>query len=123
MMGLIGAGNNPMVGMTVAVAVSIQEASEKGESILNDSRFDSILKEKPQDAALILQFIRELADYEKMLPEVVATEELLREWIFEKQKAEVIFALEAGTEVGLALFFHNFSTFNFCYFVYVIYLK
>ncbi len=63
------------------------------------------------DVGLILQFIRELADYEKMLPEVVATEELLREWIFEKQKAEVIFALADGQEVGFALFFHNFSTF------------
>lgn len=63
------------------------------------------------DVGLILQFIRELADYEQMLSEVVATEELLREWIFEKQKAEVIFALEEGLEVGFALFFHNFSTF------------
>ena len=63
------------------------------------------------DVGLILQFIRELADYEKMLPEVVATEELLQEWIFEKQKAEVIFALEDGQEVGFALFYHNFSTF------------
>ncbi|HIZ43840.1 MAG TPA: GNAT family N-acetyltransferase [Firmicutes bacterium] len=63
------------------------------------------------DTALILQFIRELADYEHMLEEVVATEELLREWIFEKKKAEVIFALEDGTEIGFALFFHNFSTF------------
>lgn len=64
-----------------------------------------------KDAALILQFIRELADYEKMLNEVVATEGLLREWIFEKNKAEVIFVLENGVEVGFALFFHNFSTF------------
>jgi len=63
------------------------------------------------DAKLILQFIRELAEYEKMLDEVVATEELLREWIFEKQKAEVIFAVVNGQEVGFALFFHNFSTF------------
>jgi len=63
------------------------------------------------DAGLILQFVRQLAEYEKMLPEVVATEELLREWIFRKQKAEVIFALEDGKEVGFALFFHNFSTF------------
>lgn len=63
------------------------------------------------DVKLILQFIRELAEYEKMLPEVVATEELLREWIFEKQKAEVIFAVVDGQEVGFALFFHNFSTF------------
>lgn len=63
------------------------------------------------DNALILEFIRELAKYENMLDEVVATEELLREWIFEKKKAEVIFALEDGKEVGFALFFQNFSTF------------
>ena len=64
-----------------------------------------------RDVSLILFFIRELAEYEKMLDEVVATEELLREWIFEKQKAEVLFAMEDGKEVGFALFFHNFSTF------------
>lgn len=64
-----------------------------------------------QDAALILDFIRGLAEYEKMSDQVVATEELLREWIFEKKKAEVIFAVENGKEVGFALFFHNFSTF------------
>ncbi|PKM74227.1 MAG: GNAT family N-acetyltransferase [Firmicutes bacterium HGW-Firmicutes-16] len=46
-----------------------------------------------------------------MSDDVVATEELLREWIFEKQKAEVIFILDDGREVGFALFFHNFSTF------------
>ena len=63
------------------------------------------------DAGLILDFIRELAEYEKMSDLVVADEALLREWIFEKQKAEVIFALEDGVEVGFALFFHNFSTF------------
>ena len=63
------------------------------------------------DCALILEFIKALAEYEKMSDDVVATEELLREWIFEKQKAEVIFALEDGREVGFALFFHNFSTF------------
>ena len=63
------------------------------------------------DAALILEFIKELAEYEKMSADVVATEELLRVWIFVKKKAEVIFALEDGKEVGFALFFHNFSTF------------
>ena len=64
-----------------------------------------------EDTALILQFIRELADYEKMLHEVVADEGTLEEWIFDKGKAEVIFALEGEKEVGFALFFHNFSTF------------
>ena len=66
---------------------------------------------QPEDATLILRFIRGLAEYEKMTDEVVATEELLREWIFEKGKAEVLFAVADGTEVGFALFFHNFSTF------------
>ena len=46
-----------------------------------------------------------------MADEVVANEDLLEEWIFDKQKAEVIFALADGKEVGFALFFHNFSTF------------
>ena len=63
------------------------------------------------DTALILQFIKDLAAYEGLADEVVATEETLREWIFDKQKAEVIFALCDGKEVGFALFFHNFSTF------------
>ncbi len=63
------------------------------------------------DAALILQFIKGLAEYEKMLDQVIATEELLTEWLFAQRKAEVLFALEDGREVGFALFFHNFSTF------------
>ena len=64
-----------------------------------------------KDVGLILEFIRGLAEYEKMENEVVATEEILEEWLFEKEKAEVIFALADGVEVGFALFFHNFSTF------------
>ena len=64
-----------------------------------------------KDTPLILQFIKELADYEQMLDEVIATEQLLEKWIFDKQKAEVIFCMEGDTEVGFALFFHNFSTF------------
>ena len=64
-----------------------------------------------KDVALIFEFIRGIAEYEKMTDEVVANEELLQEWIFKKNRAEVIFALEDGKEVGFALFFHNFSTF------------
>ena len=64
-----------------------------------------------QDTGKILYFIKELAAYEKMSDEVVATEELLREELFQKQRAEVIFAMEDDEEVGFALFFHNFSTF------------
>lgn len=64
-----------------------------------------------EDCSLILQFIRDLAEYEKMSDQVVADERTLENWIFDKEKAEVIFALEDGKEVGFALFFHNFSTF------------
>ena len=65
----------------------------------------------PDDSELILRFIKDLAEYERMSDEVVATEDLLREWIFERGKAEVLFVMEDGVEVGFALFFHNFSTF------------
>ncbi len=64
-----------------------------------------------KDTPLILRFIKKLADYEKMSGEVVADEKTLECWIFDKQKAEVIFAVENGKEIGFALFFHNFSTF------------
>ena len=65
----------------------------------------------PGVEGVILDFIRALAEYEHMSDQVVATTELLREWIFEQNKAEVIFAMEETEEVGFALFFHNFSTF------------
>jgi len=64
-----------------------------------------------KDCAIILSFIKALAEYENMSNEVVADEALLEEWIFDKQKAEVIFAVADGKEVGCALFFHNFSAF------------
>ncbi|MCL1940998.1 MAG: N-acetyltransferase, partial [Synergistaceae bacterium] len=64
-----------------------------------------------EDVPLILDFIRDLAEYERMLDECVATEELLREWLFEKGKAETIIGELNGEPVAFALFFHNFSTF------------
>jgi len=63
------------------------------------------------DVSLILRFIRDLARYEKLEHEVVATEKLLEEWLFEKKSAEVIFAVVDGRELGFALFFSSFSTF------------
>lgn len=71
----------------------------------------SFREAEEKDCGLILFFIRELAAYEKMSDEVVATEEMLSDWLFHKHSAEVIFACEDGKEVGFALFFHNFSTF------------
>ena len=64
------------------------------------------------DLAAVLAFIRELAEYEKMAGQVVATEELLREWMFEKGAAEALIGEVDGEAVGFALFFHNFSTFQ-----------
>ena len=66
---------------------------------------------KAGDEALVLEFIRGIAQYEKMLDEVVATEESIREWMVEKKMVEVIFAEAEGDTVGFALYFQNFSTF------------
>lgn len=64
------------------------------------------------DVPLILQFIKELAEYEQLLHEVVATEETLRNSLFGPQAhAEVIIGSWDDKPVGFALFFHNFSTF------------
>lgn len=65
-----------------------------------------------KDVPLILKFIKELAEYEKCLDQVVATEEILKESLFdERSNAEVILAYFENKPVGFALFFHNFSTF------------
>ena len=63
------------------------------------------------DTPLILEFIRRLAEYEHMLDQVTASEDLLADQLFRRRNAEVLFAVEEGREVGFALFFHNFSTF------------
>ncbi len=65
-----------------------------------------------KDTALILYFIKSLAEYEKMLPDVEATEDILKDSLFVKKQAEVIIGEYKGEAVGFALFFHNFSTFR-----------
>ena len=64
-----------------------------------------------KDIALLLKFIRALAEYEHMFDQVVADEKTLADWLFDKRVAEAFFAMEGETEVGFALYFHNFSTF------------
>ncbi|WP_434799240.1 GNAT family N-acetyltransferase [Terrisporobacter vanillatitrophus] len=64
-----------------------------------------------KDTKLILMFIKELAVYENLLSEVIATEEVLYNSLFIKKQAEVIIGEYNGEPVGFALFFHNFSTF------------
>lgn len=70
-----------------------------------------IRKACPKDVPQILEFIKGIARYEKMENEVVVTENMLHEWLFQKEVAEVVFAEEDGKAVGFALYFHNFSTF------------
>lgn len=65
----------------------------------------------PGDVPQILQFIRDLAEYERELDSVVATEAMLSEALFgDRTSAEAVIAEVDGTPVGFALFFHNFST-------------
>ena len=63
------------------------------------------------DIELIMKFIRDLAEYEKLADQVVADAGVLADWLFEKRVAKVVFALCDGVEAGFALYFHNFSTF------------
>ncbi len=64
------------------------------------------------DVPVILRFIRELAQYERLEHQVVADETLLREQLFgDRPGAEVLIARQESEPVGFALFFHNFSTF------------
>jgi GNAT superfamily N-acetyltransferase len=72
----------------------------------------SIRSATEADVPLILQFIRDLAIYEKLEHKVIATEETVRRTLFGNPRfAEVVFAEADGKEVGFALFFHNYSTF------------
>jgi GNAT superfamily N-acetyltransferase len=63
------------------------------------------------DCSLILEFIKKLADYEKRLSEVSATESDIKESIFKNKHAEAVIGEYKGVPVGFAVFFHNFSTF------------
>ena len=67
----------------------------------------------PANVPTILELIRELADFERLLDQVVATEERLRESLFgDRPYAEVLMARMASESIGFALFFHNYSTFR-----------
>lgn len=66
---------------------------------------------RPDEAPLILSFIKKLADYERCSDEVVATDEVIYDSVFVKKDANVLFVEEDGEVVGFALYFYNFSTF------------
>ena len=80
--------------MTATTTVRIEQATE-------------------QDVPLILEFIRELAAYERLADKVVATEERLRQTLFgPTQFAAALIAYQAETPVGFAVYFFNFSTYQ-----------
>ena len=70
-----------------------------------------IRKAERKDAALLLDFIKGIARYEKLENEVIASVEVLEHEMFDEHRAEAIFAVVDGREVGFALYFYNFSTF------------
>ena len=72
----------------------------------------NIRKAQKEDAALVLEFIKKIAEYEKMSDQVIATVETLEEFVFDKGAAEVLIAEYEGKAVGFALYFENFSTFK-----------
>jgi len=72
----------------------------------------TIRQATPSDVPLILTFIRELAEYEKLAHEVVATEDAIRDTLFgSRPRAEVLIAAAGGAPAGFALYLHNYSTF------------
>ena len=83
---------------------------EVAEKLVIMPKFE-IRPAKPNEAGLILDFIKQLAEYEKCSDEVVAEEATIYHSIFVEKAAEVVFAEEDGVVIGFALFFHNFSTF------------
>ncbi|MBR0304436.1 MAG: GNAT family N-acetyltransferase [Bacteroidales bacterium] len=78
---------------------------------INTDRVFIIRPAKPEEAGLVLEFIKKLAVYEKCADEVVADEATVYHSLFVERSAEVVFAEEDGAVAGFALFFHNFSTF------------
>ncbi len=66
---------------------------------------------RPDEAGVVLDFIRKLSVYEKCADDVVADEATIYKSLFIERSAEVVLAEEDGAAVGFALFFHNYSTF------------
>ena len=84
-----------------------------GRDLSTDASPVALRAATPADVPLILSFIRQLAEYERLLDQVTATETSLRESLFgPRPSAEVIIAECAGEPAGFAVFFHSYSTFR-----------
>ena len=80
-------------------------------NIVFEKVYFKIKKAEIEDAAVIYDLICGIAEYEKMMDEVVNTPEMIKEWLFEKKTAETYIGEVNGEPVGFILFFHNYSTF------------
>jgi GNAT superfamily N-acetyltransferase len=108
--GPVGRATNEPAAMTRATGPWLQPAGQSPIESTNMTNF-TIRPATETDLPVILQLIRDLAEYEREPEAVVATEESLREVLFgSKPAAEVLLALEEEHAVGFAVFFHNFST-------------
>ncbi len=112
--GELFAASIPNTGNTAATLPGSPPCGEKKQGskrvMTMESQFN-IRPARPDEAGLVLEFIKKLASYEKCADEVVADEATLHHSLFVERSAEVLFAEEDGVAIGFALFFHNFSTF------------
>ena len=112
--------------MSIPLSISITSVSDKNnpskplivENELSDlnkcvKQQNNIVirKAEREDVPLLLEFIKGIAQYEKMENEVVASPDVLEREMFDEHRAEAVFAVVDGREVGFALYFYNFSTF------------
>lgn len=79
----------------------------------------TIRQARREELPQVLAFIIELAKYENLEHEVVATIETMDRWLFVEQKATVLFCCEDGKPVGFALYFYNYSTWEGCCGLYI----
>ena len=86
------------------------ESSELKKCVMQQNNL-VIRKAERRDVPLLLEFIKGIAQYEKMENEVIATPDVLEREMFDEHRAEAVFAAVDGREVGFALYFYNFSTF------------
>ena len=108
--------------MSIPLSITVTSVSDK-EPLIDENELSELKKcatqqnnvilrkAERQDVPLLLEFIKGIAQYEKMENEVVASPDVLEREMFEDNRAEAVFAVVDGREVGFALYFYNFSTF------------
>lgn len=79
---------------------------------MRENKNNLVIREaKENDVRLLLNLIKEIAEYEKMSDEVIATEETLMESIFKNNRANALILEFDNKEIGYCIYFYNFSTF------------